>query len=55
MISAPREKVCGKCLYYGFRQDNPRGWRWAYCEAKKKWFRENILKPGDRQGCEAWK
>jgi hypothetical protein len=55
MVEAPRERKCGLCQHYGFNIGNPRGWRWAYCFYKEKWFPESIIKPGERQGCENWK
>ena len=54
MMEAPRERKCGLCRSYGFKPDNPRGWRWAYCGKKEKWFPETIAKPGERRGCEEW-
>lgn len=53
-IEATKEIKCGTCRNYTFKPGNPDGWRWAYCEFKKKWFPENIDKPGERKGCEEW-
>ena len=55
LMEAPRERKCGLCRSYGFKVDNPRGWRWAYCYLKEKWFPDAIVKPGERQGCEDWR
>jgi len=53
-IEAPRARTCSECGQYTFKPGNPKGWRWAYCAAKKKWFPESIEKPGEKKGCESW-
>ncbi len=53
-MDAARERICGTCHQYGFKAGNPTGWRWTYCRKKKKWFRDEIDKPGETKGCEDW-
>jgi hypothetical protein len=53
-IEQPKERICATCENFGWKPDNPKGFTWAYCEAKKKWFPDNIQKPGERKGCEEW-
>lgn len=53
-LSAPRERKCSTCLYYGFVRGNPEYWRWACCLKKKFWFAESEEQPGERKACEQW-
>ncbi len=53
-VNAPVERICATCAHYGWKRGNPDGWRWVYCEAKKKWFPDNVEKPGELKGCEEW-
>ena len=54
-LKAPRQRICSECRNYTFKRGNPDGWRWTYCEAKKKWFPDTIDLPGERKGCEEWR
>jgi len=53
-LTASLERICATCGHFDWKPGNPNGWRWAYCNLKKKWFQESIEKPGERKGCEEW-
>lgn len=54
VLEAPRARICADCGNYTFKRGNSNGATWAYCEAKKKWFPDNIEKLGERKACEDW-